>query len=82
MSPLEMKVWLGVAAVVWVAGWLVWSRFWPYADCRKCKGRGQFRSPTGRSYRRCPRCKGTGARLMLGRKIWNKLLAVKKDATG
>lgn len=82
MSGAELIAWAVVAGVVWLAGYLVWCRIWPYTDCRKCKGAGRFRSPTGRSWRLCRRCKGGGTRLMIGRRIWDKVIKVKKDAVG
>jgi DnaJ-class molecular chaperone len=75
-----MKVWLGLAAAVWVAGYLVACRIWPYTDCRKCKGGGRFRSPSGKAWRLCRRCKGSGTRIRTGRKIWDKLIKVGNDA--
>lgn len=46
-------------------------RWWPYAACRRCSGEGKLRSPSGRAWRKCPRCKGSGARLRIGRRILN-----------
>lgn len=57
-------------------------RWRPYAHCRRCSGRGKFRSKTGRSWRRCRKCQGTGERIRYGRRIWTKLMNVKKDAVG
>jgi hypothetical protein len=44
------------------AGYVVAAWFWPYTACRKCGGAGRFRSPSGRSWRPCPRCGGSGTR--------------------
>jgi hypothetical protein len=46
---------------------------WPFAACRKCRGAGRRRSPSGRAWRYCHRCGGSGARLRTGRRIWNYL---------
>jgi hypothetical protein len=74
--------WAIVAALGSLAVYVGHCRFRPFADCRKCDGRGKFRSRTGRSWRRCRRCKGSGDRIRYGRKMWTKLAAVKKDAVG
>jgi hypothetical protein len=47
---------------------------WPFADCARCHGNnGKRRSPGGKAWRDCPRCKGTGARLRAGRRLYNML---------
>lgn len=78
--------WLAVTVItgltLWVLGYAVACRVWPYAACRKCDGAGRFRSPSGRAWRHCRRCKGSGARVRFGLRIWTKLAAVKKDAVG
>jgi hypothetical protein len=48
---------------------------WPFANCRKCRGAGRHRSPSGRAWRYCHRCDGTGAR----RRIWNYLRNLHKE---
>jgi hypothetical protein len=74
--------WTVVAAVIG-CGWYVIACAWfPFADCAKCEGRGKFRSKSGRTFRRCRRCKGTGERVRLGRRVWKKLGDVKKSAVG
>jgi DnaJ-class molecular chaperone len=55
-----------------VAGYLAACRWWPYAACWRCHGDGKKRSPTGRAWRPCKRCKGTGTRLRIGRRILNR----------
>jgi len=57
---------LSAAAIYLLACWA-----WPFAACRACHGDKRRRSPTGRSWRTCKRCKGTGQRLRVGRRIWN-----------
>jgi hypothetical protein len=53
---------------------------WPFAACRKCGGAGRHRSPSGRAWRYCHRCHGTGARLRTGRRIYNHLHQTWKDS--
>lgn len=53
---------------------------WPFGACRKCAGLGRFRSPTGRAWRACKHCRGTGARVRTGRRIWDVLRGVRDQA--
>ncbi|WP_433368329.1 hypothetical protein ACQPZX_41350 [Actinoplanes sp. CA-142083] len=69
----------GLAGIGWYLGACAW---FPFADCSKCEGRGKFRSKSGRTFRRCRRCKGSGERIRLGRRVWTKLNKVKKSAIG
>ncbi|BEL07802.1 hypothetical protein Q0Z83_059930 [Actinoplanes sichuanensis] len=82
MSQGWMSFWAVTAAILWAAGYVIACRVWPYAACRKCEGRGQFRSPSGRAWRHCRRCRGSGSRVRYGRRVWSKLARVKKDAIG
>lgn len=66
--------------VIWALGYVVACRIWPYANCRKCSGDGKFRSPSGRAWRLCRRCKGSGSRVRFGRRVWTWLVDVKKAA--
>lgn len=43
---------------------------WPFAACGRCKGEGKFKSPFGGSWRKCRRCKGSGERVRVGRRVW------------
>lgn len=38
-------------------------RVFPFASCRRCSGSGKYRSPSGKAYRWCGRCKGSGRRV-------------------
>lgn len=49
-----------VVLVVTMAYWVV-SQIWPYARCRRCSG-GKLRTPSGKTWRKCPRCGGSGER--------------------
>jgi hypothetical protein len=62
-----------LAALLVAGGYLVACWIWPFAACMRCKGAGKFRSPSGRAWRYCRRCNGRGARLRIGRRIWNFL---------
>jgi hypothetical protein len=77
-----MAGWGALAAVVWLAGYAVHCAWWPFAACRTCDGAGKFRSKSGRAWRRCRRCKGSGERVRVGRRLWTWLVARKHDAVG
>lgn len=78
-----MVIAIGVAAgLLWALGYVIACAVWPYAACRKCDGRGRFRSPSGRAWRRCRRCKGSGERIRLGRRAWTKFVKAKNSAIG
>lgn len=79
-DPAAGVLYLVGAGLVWVVGYAFACWFWPFANCRKCKGAGRRRSPMGRAFRRCPKCKGSGRRLRTGRWIFNKLSLLHDDA--
>lgn len=54
-------------------GYILACAIWPYQPCPRCHGTGKLRAPFGRALRICGRCRGTGLRLRLGRRIWNHL---------
>ncbi len=57
-----------IAGVAITIGYAIACRFWPYANCRRCEGSGQKRSPSGRNWRACRKCKGSGTRVRTGRR--------------
>lgn len=69
MSGTELTVWAVLAGVVWLVGYAVACKVWPYTSCRRCGGGGRKRSPSGRNWRPCRKCKGTGARVRTGRRL-------------
>ena len=48
--------------VAWVAGYVGFCRVFPFAPCRRCHGSGKFRSPSGKAFRNCGKCQGSGRR--------------------
>jgi hypothetical protein len=78
--------WVVFAAVagglLWLGGYVIACAIWPFAACRKCDGAGRFLSPSGRAWRHCRRCKGSGSRVRTGRRIATWLGAWKKSAIG
>lgn len=61
--------WLVLAGLVLVVGYVLACWLWPFAACLRCRGDGKRRSPSGRAWRICPRCGGTGARVRVGRQL-------------
>ena len=59
-----------VAAVLLVAYALAcW--WWPFTAHGRCNGTGKLRSPSGKAWRTCRGCKGTGRKLRVGRRLFN-----------
>lgn len=72
---------LVVGAVMAVAGYAIACAVWPFARCKKCGGSGTRKSPSGRAFRFCRRCKSTGRRLRTGRRIFNRLQLLRDEGT-
>lgn len=58
-----------IAGLLLLGGYLIACAVWPFAACRWCGGSGKKRSPSGRAWRPCRRCKATGARVRAGRRL-------------
>jgi DnaJ-class molecular chaperone len=41
----------------------------PKVDCGNCKGKGRYYSFFAYGFKKCPKCKGTGKILWLGKRI-------------
>jgi len=80
--PGSIGAWLCLLLIAGavVGGYLASCAIWPFANCRKCHGLGRFHAPSGRAWRRCRRCKGTGARLRIGRRLINHVRRLRADA--
>ena len=70
-----------LAAIVGVAAYAIACWIWPFADCKRCKGKGAFRSPSKKYRRTCRKCKGSGTRLRTGRRIWNALGVLRQEGS-
>lgn len=68
------------AIVAAVAGYFAACTFWPFAKCPGCDGTGRKMSPSGKHWREHRRCKGTGRRLRLGRRVFNFFHTAHRDA--
>lgn len=60
-----------IAAAVVLLGYAVVCAVWPYGICRRCHGASRLVTRRGRTVRRCRRCRGSGLRLRLGRRLYN-----------
>lgn len=61
---------LSVLALLGVAGYVIACAVWPFTGCRRCSGTGKRRSPSGRAWRPCGRCDGSGRRVRFGRYLF------------
>jgi hypothetical protein len=84
-ATAEASPWIGrlicaglVLAVL--IGYPAACAFWPFTSCRKCEGNGKLRSPSRKNWRPCRRCKATGTRVRLGRRVMNWLGEQKENA--
>lgn len=70
-----------LAAVALAAVYLAACLIWPFTNCGWCGGGGRKRSPTGKAWRLCRHCKGTGARVRLGRQLWTAVRTTHRKGT-
>jgi hypothetical protein len=64
---------LALLLLIVTLGYILTCAIWPYQPCPRCHGTAKLSAPFGRTFRICRRCRGTGLRLRLGRRIWNHL---------
>jgi hypothetical protein len=69
-NGLGMELVVGALAVT--GAYFLGCLVWPYEACTRCKGKGRFRSPSGRAWRACGKCKGKGSRIRWGRRVWGR----------
>lgn len=70
-----------LAALAFAAVYLAACLIWPFTNCGWCGGGGRKRSPTGKAWRLCRHCKGTGARVRLGRQLWTSVRTTHRKGT-
>ena len=61
--PVQLK--LILIGVVALTVYVLFCRVFPYTACRNCKGSGKSYSPSGKAFRNCRRCGGSGRRRRL-----------------
>lgn len=80
MSPLpDPNTLTPLTLLVITLGYSVSCALWPFKPCRRCDGRGHFRSSFLHAVRLCRPCHGSGLRLRLGRKAWNTYRQLRHD---
>ena len=52
---------------------------WSFRNCHDCHGSGLRRSPTGRAFRVCRACTGTGGKLRFGRRVYHRFAAGRRS---
>ncbi len=58
-----------VAGILYVAA----CTWWPFTRCGRCRGTGKLRSPTGKAWRPCRPCDGSGTKVRFGRRVYEAL---------
>jgi hypothetical protein len=67
---------LAAAAVYALLCWVL-----PFGCCQRCKATGAHPRLITRRLRTCRRCRGSGRRLRHGRRVFNHLARIHRDAT-
>lgn len=70
-----------LALLVWALGYAAACAASPFGRCRRCDGHGKTIKPNGRVKRWCRHCDGTGLRLRWGRRAFNYLRRLRREAT-
>ena len=75
-----MEFWAIAGVVLLGAGYVLSCWWWPFTACPRCEGGKKYGS--GRKvWRDCRRCRGSGRRLRVGRRVWNYYAARRKQAS-
>lgn len=81
-----MRGYLGLALVVWLAIYAARCAWFPLTRCRSCAG-AAFRPRRSRILsalrgpRTCRRCTGTGSRIRLGRRAYDRMRRLQRAGT-
>lgn len=73
---------LAGATALWLGtryAWLCWAH--PFAPCRRCAGLGRSFTRITRRSVNCPRCRGVGKRVRLGRRLHTRATALHDRGT-
>ena len=63
--------WITVGVLAWLAGYAVLCAIYPFTAHGRCNGTGKLRSPSGKAWRTCRGCKGSGRKLRIGRRLFD-----------
>ncbi len=61
---------LALAALLGLALYGAACVIWPFTAHTRCHGTGKRRSPSGKAWRTCRGCGGTGRKVRTGRRLW------------
>lgn len=62
---------VALVAVVLAVGYALACWLWPFTAHGRCNGTGKLRSPSGKAWRTCRGCKGSGRKLRIGRRLFD-----------
>lgn len=62
-----------VIALLITISYVIACSIWPFTAHRWCGGTGKRRSPSGKAWRPCGGCGGTGRRVRIGRRVYGML---------
>lgn len=72
---------VALVVAVLAAGYAISCLLWPITNCRRCDGAGRHRSPNGKNWRACRKCKGSGGRIRTGRQILNAIIKTRRKGS-
>lgn len=82
-ATADVPGWLTLAGLALVLAALVYAAsciVFPFGRCWCCSGDGKHHRKDRKVHRRCRWCKGTGARLRIGRRMWNAARRLHREA--
>jgi len=62
---------VALVALALLAGYALACWLWPFTAHGRCNGGGKLRSPSGKAWRTCRGCKGSGRKLRIGRRLFD-----------
>ena len=63
--------WAVLATGVLLAAYIAACAIYPFTAHGRCNGTGKLRSPSGKAWRTCSGCKGSGRKLRIGRRLFD-----------
>lgn len=73
----DVPRWVALGVLAWIGWRLLLIVAFPYGPHRPCKGSGRHRS--GKYWRPCRGCKGTGRKVRFGRRVWDWTVSTKES---
>ena len=78
-TPLPLGT-VALVALALLAGYALACWLWPFAAHGRCNGTGKRRSPSGKAWRTCRGCGGSGRKVRLGRRAWTFAANTRSDS--